>query len=459
MKHLLLILSVFLSVLIYSNCISQENLEYNPDSIPPPKIIIGHDTITCCGYPITLLCDITGGQQPYKIHWTPDSMFINPNSPRPTTKPILGKTTFYITVIDYAGNMAKDSIAITCCTKPVLTLAQIDTCVPYRIKVRLNLSVSGGLPTYRFKWKPDSLLDSANIQSPITKPLTETTIFNVLVTDTMGNSSRDTITVCVKSQDPPIIIMSHDTMLNCAYNLNIITDIHGGTMPYHIDWTYDTIIHPGTYDSNCNCKIGLVKMHIKVTDYQGLTAEDSITVYCTEPNVKIALIDTCIPYGTSVKLNLSSFGGLPSIHFSWQPAAILDNAFIRSPITLPLTKTTTITVKVTDTVGNVARDTMTVCVNQQNTVTDYQDLIEQQLKCIPNPAFDKTSIEFETNEFGYSEVFISDMLGNVVRKVFETTEPGKFNIDVDLSSFSSGIYTCTLRTPTERVSKMFVVVK
>jgi hypothetical protein len=78
------------------------------------------------------------------------------------------------------------------------------------------------------------------------------------------------------------------------------------------------------------------------------------------------------------------------------------------------------------------------------------------LTCNPNPANDKIQFDFETIEDGYTELYITDMLGNKVVKVFESSVHGKYSIESDLSLFYRGIYAYTLQTPTSRVSKLFM---
>jgi hypothetical protein len=79
------------------------------------------------------------------------------------------------------------------------------------------------------------------------------------------------------------------------------------------------------------------------------------------------------------------------------------------------------------------------------------------LTCKPNPANDKVQFDFETIEDGHTELFISDMLGNKLMKVFESDIHGKYSIEADLSLFYVGVYAFTLQTPTARVSKLFII--
>jgi hypothetical protein len=79
------------------------------------------------------------------------------------------------------------------------------------------------------------------------------------------------------------------------------------------------------------------------------------------------------------------------------------------------------------------------------------------ITCKPNPVNDKVQFDFETIEDGYTELFISDMLGNKVVKVLESYTHGKYSIEADLSLLCRGVYAYTLQTPTARVSKLFIM--
>jgi WD40 repeat protein len=81
----------------------------------------------------------------------------------------------------------------------------------------------------------------------------------------------------------------------------------------------------------------------------------------------------------------------------------------------------------------------------------------QLFDCKPNPANDKVQFDFTTIEDGHTELFISDMLGNKLMKVFDSEIHGKYSIEADLSLLYNGVYAYTLQTPTKRLSKLFVI--
>jgi hypothetical protein len=344
-----------------------------------------------------------------------------------------------------------------------VTINPIDTCVPYESAVKLYSYCFGGTQPYQFKWTPASMFDGsqAMMPYPTTKPLTKETTFYVKVTDAANTIVTDSMTVCVSPQDSPKIFLPNDTIICCGYQIALKCEITGGLLPYKIHWTPDSMfINPNIPIPITKKIIGRTTFYITVTDSAGNIAKDSITVDCDSlPNVSISAIDTCVPYNTSVQLHTTITGGIQPYYYIWRPDSLLDNSNIANPTTKPLIKTTHFYLSVMDTIGCVAKDTIRICVTQNNDVLENGLNKNQTFFCIPNPASDKTKIEFETSEFGYTEVFITDMLGNTLKKVFETTEPGKYNIDVDLSIFNSGIYTCILRTPAKSVSKMFVLVK
>mgnify|MGYP006286587517 FL=1 len=78
----------------------------------------------------------------------------------------------------------------------------------------------------------------------------------------------------------------------------------------------------------------------------------------------------------------------------------------------------------------------------------------------PNPFSDKTTIEFEIIENGRTSLYITDVLGNVVKTIFDDhLRPGIHSAEVDSKELNTGTYFYVLKTPTKHLVKRMTVNK
>lgn len=79
---------------------------------------------------------------------------------------------------------------------------------------------------------------------------------------------------------------------------------------------------------------------------------------------------------------------------------------------------------------------------------------------IPNPAINSTTIKFEILEPGYTELFVTDMLGKLNKVLLnEYMLPGKYEIIFDTNSLPSGVYNYILQTPVSKISRRMEIRK
>lgn len=107
---------------------------------------------------------------------------------------------------------------------------------------------------------------------------------------------------------------------------------------------------------------------VTVTNEEGCTATDEITIIVAEPASANAGIDQTICSGSSAQLTAS--GGMS---YSWNPTTGLSNPNIENPIATPTTATT-YTVTITDRNGCTATDAITVSIANNLTVSLGEDV-------------------------------------------------------------------------------------
>jgi hypothetical protein len=77
---------------------------------------------------------------------------------------------------------------------------------------------------------------------------------------------------------------------------------------------------------------------------------------------------------------------------------------------------------------------------------------------LPNPADGLAVIDYQVVETGKTRLVISDMLGQTVAVLLDDeVDPGSYGVTADVSALSTGLYWCTLKTPTTIVSRPIVV--
>jgi hypothetical protein len=82
------------------------------------------------------------------------------------------------------------------------------------------------------------------------------------------------------------------------------------------------------------------------------------------------------------------------------------------------------------------------------------------LRVFPNPASGKTTIEFSLSTPGTCRIFMSDITGNRIIKILESEcGTGLHSVEADFSSFSAGIYLCTIETPSGQKTSRVILGK
>ena len=89
---------------------------------------------------------------------------------------------------------------------------------------------------------------------------------------------------------------------------------------------------------------------------------------------------------------------------------------------------------------------------------DEENFNEQTISIFPNPAFDKLNIEFTDNINKIEKITLSNMLGQTVYTI-KGKKISSDKMEIDISGFSSGVYTLKIKIEDGEVNKKFTVVR
>lgn len=292
---------------------------------PEPIITVSNDTSVCPNTNAQLLA--TGG---VTYLWSPPGTLDDPNIANPIATPI-ETTTYIVMVTDSNGCDAVDSVTITM----FMVEAFPDTVVCEGGTAQLG--VEGGVA---WSWNPPAGLSDPSAQNPTVNP-TQTTTYVVTVTASTGCMADDSMTVTVSP--PPNAFAGFDHGVCAGTQAQLLAT--GGTS---YSWSPTTgLSDPNVADPTVTFSQDTMTFEVTVTDVNGCTATDSVTVWQEALPVSAAGPDTTICIGESVDLFAS--GGT---FYSWDPAAGLSNPSISNPVATPAV-TTTYTVTVGEPTGNL----------------------------------------------------------------------------------------------------------
>jgi hypothetical protein len=269
--------------------------------------------------------------------------------------------TYSVVVTDNAGCNSTAEVEVRKRPNPVV-LATPDTtlCRPGEA-IRLNASAMNGTPPYRYSWTPATELDAPDKAQPTARP-SATRVYRVVVTDHAGCTSEDSIVVAVA---PELWLDLPDSISVCfGGEVQLPLQVYGGVPPYSFRWSYSQYISAANVQNPRVWPPTSRTFYVTVTDAAGCTAEDSIRVVVTQDMTVTATGEQRICEGDSVALDATVSGGVGPFRYQWRPAAGLNSADRRNPIASPGVSTTYI-VRVIDSAGCIAEDSVTILVAAQ----------------------------------------------------------------------------------------------
>ncbi len=208
-----------------------EQVQVNISEIPEPTIVTIETTdITCPGgNDGQAIASMYGNAYPHTYQW-------NPSTSSDSVATNLPAGQVYVTVTDNngcsltaVGNISEPDPIVVYADGPASPI-----CIGQSATITVN--ANGGTPPYTYVWSDSTLTTYAPLVSP-----TQTTTYQVYITDANGCISSPTAYVTVDVYPPLDVVVSPDASI-CEGKAHTITAVGSGGNggPYTYTWNYDT---------------------------------------------------------------------------------------------------------------------------------------------------------------------------------------------------------------------------
>ncbi|MEM6318518.1 MAG: gliding motility-associated C-terminal domain-containing protein [Bacteroidota bacterium] len=308
-----------------------------------PLVDAGEDVSICMGG----CTQLRGTGTAVWYEWSPATGLDDANIQNPRACPA-ETTTYTLTVMSDDGCVSVDSVTVRVETNFLTTSSDVSICAGQST----TLAVSGAS---NYQWFPAATLDNPNSANPVASP-TETTTYSVISPNT--NGCMDTARVTVFVNPPPEAVACEDKTICLGDSIQLIVTTHD-----QYSWSpTNTLLNP-TSGVPIAFPTQTTTYTVQVTDANGCTDTDEVTVFVIPPPTVNAGNDQTICAGNSVRLTASG-----ATRYNWSPTTGLSNANLSNPIANP-TQTTTYTVTGTDANGCTDTDQVTVFVQPNAGIT------------------------------------------------------------------------------------------
>ncbi|MBL7900900.1 MAG: PKD domain-containing protein [Bacteroidia bacterium] len=163
----------------------------------PRLALAGRDTAICDGKPLTIGLPAATG---FNYRWDPDWLVSSPYTAQSPLKAPNSSGTredhLMVQTVNRGLCTSKDSVWISVLAKPGLNVIPDSAELCSGAKLNLSAVVTGANGKWKSRWIPGSGLSDSTKATTVAKPLADTK-YRLLVTDSMGCSSQDSVTVKV----------------------------------------------------------------------------------------------------------------------------------------------------------------------------------------------------------------------------------------------------------------------
>ncbi len=289
---------------------------------PDDSITVSNDTVVCNGNGVQLS---VSGAATYE--WSPAAGLSNPFSATPTANPTV--TTTYRVI---GTSMCNTDTAFVTVTVDGVAINIVDD-TTICLGESANLWATGGSI---YSWTPPSSLSDPLSSSTIATP-SITTTYSVEVTNSLGCSSTEQVTVNVQ-QDLPNPISSAD-VTKCPSDQVIISS-SGGDSYF---WSSTEAITDPTNNQITAEANQTTTYYVDLTNACG-TVQDTVIVFVQKPTL-LTSPDKEVCFNDTIQLWVTGASS-----YAWSPSLKVDNPFNDTVNTMPIIPTT-YTVVGTDSVG------------------------------------------------------------------------------------------------------------
>lgn len=287
-----------------------------PVYISPLNIAVIDDQEICLNASVTL--NASGGSS---YHWIPATGLDDPDIADPVANPVI-TTKYYVTVFKSPVCQGTDSVLVTVRDLPEVVTSRDTTICP---GTDAFLSAAGGIT---YDWTPSISLNDPTISNPVAHP-TETTLYNIEVTNEYGCSAGDSIKVSLYPL--PEITKTPDTTICNGAPLQL--HVSGG-VAYH--WAPGNLLDDAMSASPVVIDLpGSTTFKVEIRDEHACSYFDSVRV-TIRPEAVFSIsspLESCL--NTPVRLVAS--GG---DEYKWSPDLWVDNPTSATVLAIPDTTTT-----------------------------------------------------------------------------------------------------------------------
>ncbi len=313
-------------------CTDKDTLVVNVLLVPEANA--GEDVSICKGD--SVLLSGGGGEV---IDWFPTSTLSDPFQGQTWAKPTV-TTTYTLTIGDVVSNcIDTDQVTVTVLNSDVAVGGDAQICDDETVQ----LSVFGGST---FEWTPAETLSAGDVPDPIASP-SETTSYNVKVTDDNGCVLEEEVTVFVSSS--PALTAGENQQI-CQGGSTPISAEGEGTF----SWIPPNTLENAQSSSPTASPAVSTTYYVTLTNESGCSTVDSVRVEVLPPAGFVESNQVIICADEDGQLQAG--GG---VSYSWAPTTGLSDPNIANPIATP-DQTTIYTVTIVDEVGCSIDQTVSV---------------------------------------------------------------------------------------------------
>ena len=355
-------------------CTSTDEVRVNVNELP--TIQTSPDAAFCVG---TGMAIAANGAINYT--WSPSVGLDNSTSNNPFANPAT-TTTYTVQGTDENGCIGTGEVQVEIYDLPTITLGENQAICEGE---EVTLTPTGGTS---YQWTAAAGITDLNANTQTLNPAVLTN-YEVIGTDENGCQNTSTVSVMVNAN--PVADAGLDQSTCNGVGVELIAS-GGGTY----EWSNSV--------NNANNPVSpeaTTTYTVKVSNAEGCTDEDEVTVTIAEDFAVMVSPDTFFCLGGTAQLAAS--GG---VDYTWSPAFGLDNASTANPVANPL-ETTNYEVTIKDEMGCTVKKTVAIEVKQVEnfSITEAQDV------CAGN-AVTVAASGGTTYNWGPSEIFTNPTLAN-----------------------------------------------
>ena len=356
----------YLTVTDSIGCISTDSVLVTVK--PLPKVVVQDNIFICAGDSIEIGGDAFGAPGPFQFEWTPSTGLSDTKISNPIAKPVV-TTVYTVKITSSNGCSAENKFKVE--VKPIPNAeAGEDVIICYGDSVLIGDFASCGVEPFSYSWLPRNGLSDPNSARTLAYPLS-TTKYVLKVTDAINRVAYDTIEVFV---NPFLTLDAGENIEICnGTEAHLISTASGGTPLYNYRW-YDESgnligdVQPLTVEPSLTTKFFVI-----VTDANGCTSTDSMTIIVNPKPSIDAGKDTMLCAGSSYQIGNEASRGTPPYTYKWDPPTYLSSTIDAKPIATAI-KTTLYAVTVTDSKGCISTDSILIEINPIPTAIAGDDM-------------------------------------------------------------------------------------